>query len=82
MKILHNWTQGDAHLVIDETAIGTFAELEGPIAWIDERLAQLGIGADLCLTDSYGKLFLDWKQRTGSSAENLTWDEIPVAVGV
>ena len=29
-----------------------------------------------CLTDSYGKLFLGWKQRTGSPAENLTFAEI------
>jgi hypothetical protein len=30
-----------------------------------------------CLTGSYGSLFLAWKQRTGSPAENLTFDEIP-----
>jgi adenylate cyclase class 2 len=28
------------------------------------------------MTDSYGKLFLDWKQLTGSPAENLTFGEI------
>ncbi len=65
------------HLVIDETPIGDYAELEGPPAWIDETLAKLGVDPDTCLTDSYGKLFLNWKQRTGSSAENLTFDEIP-----
>lgn len=77
-KFRTEWAQGDAHLVIDETAIGIFAELEGPIAWIDETLARLGIDPDICLTESYGKLFLAWKERTGSSAENLTWDEIPL----
>jgi hypothetical protein len=30
-----------------------------------------------CLTVSYGSIFLDWKQRTGSPADNLTFDEIP-----
>ena len=75
-------SQGNAHLVVDETAIGTFAELEGPIAWIDGTLVRLRIDPGVCLTDSYGKLFLAWKERTGSPAENLTWDEIPVAVGV
>jgi adenylate cyclase, class 2 len=67
------------HLVIDETPIGDYAELEGPPAWIDETLAKLGVDPDTCLTDSYGKLFLTWKQRTGSSVDNLTFDEIPAA---
>jgi adenylate cyclase class 2 len=67
------------HLVIDETPIGDYAELEGPPAWIDATLVRLGIEPSLCLTDSYGRLFLNWKQRTGSTAENLTFDEIPTA---
>jgi adenylate cyclase, class 2 len=66
----------DAHLVIDETPIGTYAELEGSTAWIDQTLAALNIDPATCLTDSYGKLFLDWKQRTSSPAENLTFAEI------
>jgi adenylate cyclase class 2 len=69
-------TKVTAHLVIDETPIGTFAELEGPTAWIDDTLAKLGVDPTVCITDSYGKLFLDWKQRTGSSAEHLTFGEI------
>ncbi len=67
-----------AHLVLDETPIGTYAELEGPTAWIDQTLAELGIDPATCLTDSYGKLFLDWKERTGSPAENLTFAEVAV----
>jgi adenylate cyclase class 2 len=70
-----------AHLVIDETPIGNYAELEGPTAWIDHTLAALNIDPATCLTDSYGKLFLDWKQRTNSLAENLTFAEIaPLAL--
>jgi adenylate cyclase class 2 len=65
-----------AHLVIDETPIGTYAELEGPTDWIDRTLVELGIDPATCLTDSYGKLFLDWKQRTGSPAEHLTFAAI------
>jgi adenylate cyclase class 2 len=71
-----------AHVVVDETPIGTYAELEGPPDWIERTLTQLSIDPATCLTDSYGKLFLDWKQRTGSPAENLTFAEIahPVLV--
>ncbi len=65
-----------AHLVIDETPIGIWAELEGPTAWIDRTLAELQIDPATCLTDSYGKLFSDWKLRTGHPAENLTFAEI------
>jgi adenylate cyclase class 2 len=65
-----------AHLVVDETPIGNFAELEGPPAWIDSVLATLGIDPGLCLTDSYGRLFLAWKERSHSPADNLTFDEI------
>jgi adenylate cyclase class 2 len=75
----HN-TEHSAHLVIDETPIGNYVELEGPPAWIDRTIAELNIDPATCLTDSYGKLFLDWKQRTGSAAEQLTFAEIPGSV--
>jgi adenylate cyclase class 2 len=69
-----------AHVVVDETPIGTYAELEGPTAWIDRTLLDLQIDPATCLTDSYGKLFLEWKQRTGSPAENLTFADISTPV--
>ncbi len=75
-KYRTEWSESGAHLVVDETPIGTFAELEGPMQWIDKILARLGIHPADCLTDSYGSLFLIWKQRTSSSAENLSFDEI------
>ena len=71
-----------AHLVIDETPIGNYAELEGPTDWIDRTLVELNIDPATCLTDSYGKLFLNWKQRTSSPAEHLTFADVasPVLV--
>jgi adenylate cyclase class 2 len=68
------------HLVIDETPIGVYAELEGPTDWIDATLVLLGVDPATCLTTSYGKLFQAWKNRTQSPAENLTFDEIEQAV--
>ena len=73
-------TNTTPHLVIDETPIGNYAELEGPTDWIDRTLADLNIDPATCLTDSYGKLFLDWKQRAGSPAENLTFAEVSSSV--
>jgi adenylate cyclase class 2 len=65
-----------AHLVIDETPIGNYVELEGPPEWIDRTLAELKIDPATCLIDSYGTLFLNWKQRSGSAAEDLTFAAI------
>lgn len=67
-------------LVLDETPIGIWAELEGEPAWIDSMLASLGIAESDCITDSYGKLFTNWKEETRSPAENLTFDEVAIAV--
>ena len=69
-----------AHLVLDETPIGTYAELEGPTEWIDRTLTELGVDPATCLTESYGKLFLDWRQRTGSPAEHLTFAAVAAPV--
>ncbi len=68
--------QEGAHMVVDETPIGIFAELEGPTSWIDRTLEALKVSINDCLTESYGKLFLAWKAETGSPAENLTFSEI------
>lgn len=68
------------HLVVDETPIGNYAELEGPTDWIDSMLELLGIDSAACLTDSYGKLFQDWKERTGSTVEHLVFAEIVAPV--
>jgi adenylate cyclase class 2 len=64
------------HLVIDETPIGNYAELEGPTGWIDQTLVRLEIDPAICITDSYGRLFLNWKQQHRSASENLTFDEV------
>ncbi len=66
----------DGHLVIDETPIGNFAELEGERDWIDASLERLGVSREDCFTDSYGRMFLDWKERSGSAAQNMTFEEI------
>lgn len=77
-KFRAEWSDPAAggHLVLDETPIGVFAELEGEPKWIDATLLRLGVPAAACTTESYGKLFLAWKQRTGSDAENLTFAAI------
>jgi len=75
-KFRTEWDLDDGHLVLDETPIGVWAELEGPPEWIDSMLEKLCIAPELRTTESYGKLFLRWKEETGSAAEHLTFEEI------
>jgi len=75
-KFRTEWQMEEGHLVLDETPIGVWAELEGPPAWIDTMLEKLCIAPELRTTESYGKLFLRWKEETGSSAGNLTFQEV------
>lgn len=67
---------GGGHLVLDETPIGTWAELEGEPAWIEGMLDRLQIGPERITTESYGAIFLRWREQTGNPAENLTFEEI------
>jgi adenylate cyclase class 2 len=71
------WADASGHLVIDKTPIGMYAELEGEPAWIDASLEKLGVDPATCTTASYGKLFLQWCERTGSTVEHLTFSAIP-----
>ena len=67
------------HLVLDETPIGTYAELEGPTDWIDRTAESLGVEPADCSTASYGTLFLTWKEQTRSAANHLTFEEVESA---
>ena len=71
-----NEDRNPLHLVLDETPIGIWGELEGPVSWIDSTLAELAIDPATCTTQSYGKLFLGWKERYESPADNMTFAEI------
>lgn len=70
-KFRTEWTDGTGHVVLDETPVGNFAEIEGPSEWIDAVATRLGIGHDQYITLTYSELFAQWKQRTGSQAANM-----------
>jgi adenylate cyclase class 2 len=52
------WSWEDAELVIDETPVGTFVEIEGPLATIHRAARALGRGPEDYLTESYAALFV------------------------
>ena len=72
-KFRAEWHDGKGHLVVDETPVGTYAELEGPPRWIDGMAKQLGLKRGDYITQTYAELFREWKQRTGSPAEEMTF---------
>lgn len=74
------YSDGAGQLVIDETPIGTFAELEGPAEWIDAIASRLGVAPSEYMTASYARLFVQWREATGNKAENMTRAEIEAGV--
>jgi adenylate cyclase class 2 len=74
-KYRAEWTDGFGDVVIDHTPIGDVAEIEGAPEWIDRTARTLGVGESDYITASYAELFLRWKQRTGSRACNMTFEE-------
>jgi adenylate cyclase class 2 len=48
----------DAEIVVDETPVGTFLEVEGPLATIHAAAHALGLRPTDYITDSYVALFL------------------------
>ena len=75
-KYRAEWSDGEGHVVLDETPIGNIAELEGSPEWIDRTAARLGIEETEYITQSYAQLFAAWRERTRSRAREMTWAEI------
>jgi adenylate cyclase class 2 len=70
-KFRAEWTDQRGHVVLDETPVGNFGEIEGSPEWIDRTASQLGLAESQYIKLSYTELFREWKRATGSSAENM-----------
>ena len=68
------WSDGQGHCVVDETPLGIFAELEGAPDWIDGIAETLSLAPEERLTLSYGRIFDQWREQTGSTAQDLTFE--------
>lgn len=75
-KFRTEWSDGIGHVVIDETPIGNFGEIEGPPEWIDATAHKLGINHDQYIKESYAELFTSWKTRTGNAASDMTFQAV------
>jgi adenylate cyclase class 2 len=72
-KFRAEWTDGKGQVVVDETSIGNFCEIEGPPRWIDATAKKLGVDCKQYLMENYATLFGEWKRETKSLAEEMTF---------
>ena len=56
-KYRETWQWEDVEIVVDETPLGTFLEVEGPPDGIHRAAAALGRGPEDYISDSYAALF-------------------------
>ncbi len=75
-KFRAEWTDGKGQVVVDETPIGNFCEIEGAPRWIDATAKKLGVTASDYITVNYAGLFLEWKAQTKSKAEEMTFQAV------
>jgi adenylate cyclase class 2 len=74
-KFRSEWSDGKGHVVLDETPIGTFGEIEGEPDWIDQVARELGLTEHEYIKASYSELFQDWKRKTGSTASDMLFSK-------
>jgi adenylate cyclase class 2 len=72
-KYRAEWSDGSGHVVLDETPIGNFGEIEGPPRWIDRTARALGITPAHYITQTYAELFFAWKRANRSEAKEMTF---------
>jgi adenylate cyclase, class 2 len=75
-KLRAEWTDGKGKVVVDETPIGSFCEIEGRPRWIEATAKNLGVNREEYITKNYATLFFDWKQQTGSAAKEMTFSAV------
>jgi adenylate cyclase class 2 len=75
-KFRAEWSDGKGHVVLDETPIGNFGEIEGKSRWIDQTARLLEIRTANYIKQSYSELFYFWKKRSRSSAKEMTFKAV------
>jgi adenylate cyclase class 2 len=75
-KFRAEWGDGKGHVVVDETPVGNYGEIEGPPRWIDATAKKLGLTSADYITNNYIGLFLEWKKKTRSTAREMTFSAV------
>jgi adenylate cyclase class 2 len=72
-KFRAEWSDGKGQVVVDETPVGNFCEIEGSARWIDSTARMLGVKPEEYITKNYATLFADWKAESRNSADEMTF---------
>ena len=75
-KYRTEYADGKSHglIMLDETPIGCFLEIEGRPRWIDHTARQLGFGLTDYITASYGALYAQYCCERGIQPSNMIFD--------
>lgn len=74
------WAGGE--VMLDETPIGDFLELEGRREWIRRVARALGSGPEQFITRTYAALYLDWCRRHRRPATHMVFRGAHRALGL
>ncbi len=75
-KFRAEWMDKQGQVVVDQTPIGNFCEIEGPSRWIDATANRLGVSGEDYITKNYATLFVEWRKETKSSAKEMTFETV------
>jgi len=75
-KFRQEWRDRKGEVVVDETPIGNFCEIEGSSRWIDATANKLGVNHADYITKNYATLFAEWKRETRSRAQEMTFQVV------
>jgi len=75
-KFRAEWKDKTGNVVVDQTPIGNFCEIEGPSRWIDATARRLGVNREDYITKNYATLFAEWKKETKSSGKEMTFKAV------
>jgi adenylate cyclase class 2 len=60
---------------VDETPLGVYLELEGAPRWIDRTARTLGYAEEDYITESYGRLYLNWCEQNSLPLGNMVFGQ-------
>jgi len=60
-------------VLVDETPIGNYVELEGAAGWIDRTAREMGYGPPDYILESYGNLYLAWCRERGVAPAHMVF---------
>lgn len=68
-------TDAAGEIVLDETPIGDFLEIEGEPAWIDRTAVELGYSPRDYITATYGALFEEYRARNTGVGTDMVFSD-------